>query len=139
MKNRTKYQTKQRTALLNYLLSRDKTHVTANQISSYFAQNKLAVGRTTVYRLLNELCENNQVRKYIVDGVSGACYQYAQAEKDCDKHLHLKCEKCGELFHLECEALYELEEHVRNHHAFQVDATKTVLYGKCDNCLKNES
>jgi Fur family ferric uptake transcriptional regulator len=88
---------------------------------------------------LDKLTESGQVRRYATDGVSGACYQFMNRQEDCHSHLHLKCEGCGELVHLECDALNSLEAHMLNEHAFKLNPMKTVLYGQCDSCSKNQA
>jgi len=132
MKN---YNTRQRAAILDYIVSLDGAHVTAAQIVSHFAGEGAPIGRTTIYRHLDKLTESGALRRYTTDGISGACYQLADGRQDCHTHLHLKCEDCGELLHLECDVLGELQRHVLDAHAFSVNAGKTVLYGKCESCL----
>ena len=130
------YNTKQREAILNYIVSLENTHVTAAQITRHFEKEAVPIGKATIYRHLDKLTENGKLRRYVTDGISGACYQYVGSDDIGDAHLHLKCESCGELLHLECDALEDLERHVFNNHAFQVNTTKTVLYGMCDDCLQ---
>ncbi len=129
------YNTKQSEAILDYIVSLDSAHVTAAQIVEHFARERVAIGRTTIYRHLDKLTAKGKVRKYTSDGASGACYQYMDGAKECHVHLHLKCEDCGELLHLDCQALGHLEQHVLDEHSFQVNTAKTVLYGKCNHCL----
>lgn len=125
------YNTKQREAILQYILSLGNVHVTAAQIAKHFTN--LPVGRTTIYRHLDRLTEEGTLRRYTGD--SGACYQYIGSGDCCGTHFHLKCESCGKLEHLECETLSQIEKHVLCEHAFMVNAQKTVLYGKCGDCL----
>ena len=130
------YNTKQREAVLSYIASLGGSHVTAAQIAAYFSGGGAHIGRTTIYRHLDKLTESGKIRKYTVDGTSGACFQYIGNTEGCHTHLHLKCEGCGELLHLRCDALDEIQRHISDEHAFQVNSVKTVFYGKCDNCLK---
>jgi len=128
------YKTKQREAIIDYIASLEPSHVTAPQIVEHFKNEKLTIGRTTIYRLIDKLTEMGEIRKYTTDGVSGACYQYAGSVENCYAHLHLKCEGCGQLFHLECEKLQEIQQYVLSSYHFDINAQKTVLYGKCGNC-----
>jgi len=130
------YNTKQREAIINYIASLADAHVTAAQIAAHFEKESAPIGKATIYRHLDRLTEDGRLRRYVTDGVSGACYQYTQDSNTCDTHLHLKCEGCGELIHLECKALEGLERHVLDEHAFRVNAIKTVLYGQCGGCLQ---
>jgi Fur family ferric uptake transcriptional regulator len=136
MQRPANYLTKQRQAILDYIISLEGAHVTAAQIAQHFASNTQPLGRTTVYRQLEKLTASGQIRRYTTDGISAACYQYAGEDKGCHFHAHLKCESCGVLHHLECDQLSEIQEHFSASHAFFVDPLKTVFYGKCAECTE---
>ena len=44
------------------------------------------------------------------------------------------CIECGTLFHLECDHVSEIINHVESHHKFKVDPGRIVLYGVCNDC-----
>ncbi|MCH5325506.1 MAG: transcriptional repressor [Eubacterium sp.] len=124
------YKTKQSELILEYIKQNADRHLTADEISDGL---KSEVGKTTVYRNLERLCEQGVVRKYILSDGGSACYQYA----DCGqrtRHFHLKCLKCGRLLHLECDHLTEIDEHIKAEHGFTVDPSRTVFYGRCADC-----
>lgn len=131
------YHTKQRKAILSYIASLQGAHVTAAQIIAHFATADTPIGRTTVYRQLEKLRECGSIRKYTLGSTPGACFQYVNQDKNCHAHLHLKCEGCGKLLHLQCDMLKDIQRHFFDEHAFQIDALRTVLYGKCENCMQN--
>ncbi|MCL2124752.1 MAG: transcriptional repressor [Oscillospiraceae bacterium] len=137
MARSTNYNTRQRDAILEYITSIKDAHVTAAQIVEYFASENKPIGRTTIYRHLDKLVDDGKLRRYVTDGISGACYQHAADLETCHVHMHLKCEDCGELQHLDCEALDDIRDHFLAKHSFTVNAMKTVLYGKCANCSKD--
>lgn len=128
------YNTKQGEAILAYMASLDGEHITAGEIVSYFENMGQPIGLATIYRHLNKLAENGKIHKYTLDGVSGACYQYLSDDQDC-QHVHLKCDICGEVFHLECRLMAGVPQHVYEEHAFLINPMKTVLYGKCAGCM----
>jgi Fur family ferric uptake transcriptional regulator len=134
MTRQASYKTKQREGILSYIASLDDAHITAAQIVNHFASIAVPIGRTTVYRHLDKLTETGQIRRYVTDGLSGACYQYIEDSNGCPMHLHLKCEHCNQLQHLECETLDTIQKHIHKKHSFRVNALKTVLYGACENC-----
>ena len=138
MKRRETYNTKQREAILTYIKSLEGAHVTAAQIAEHFEKESISVGRVTIYRHLEKLMVRGKLRRYTTDGTSGFCYQYIDDRVDCLNHMHLKCEGCGELLHMECDKLDEINNHVLYEHAFRIDTLKTVLYGKCKGCLQSE-
>jgi len=135
MKRSETYNTKQRELILEYIISLKDAHVTAAQIIEHFEKEVSRIGRTTIYRHLDKLTESGKIRRYITDGITGACFQYVDDKENCHIHLHLKCESCGELQHLECNTLTEIQQHIFKRHSFEVNALKTVLYGKCVTCL----
>ena len=135
MKRSANYNTRQREALIRYIISHRDSHLTAAQIVEHFENEDVAIGRTTIFRHLEKLTASGVIRRYTTDGISGACYQYVESFDDCHAHLHLKCEDCGELQHLECDALDEMQHHFLKQHDFEVNALKTVFYGKCGSCL----
>jgi len=135
MTRSSNYKTKQSQAILNYIVSLKGTHVTAAQIVGHFEKEAVSIGRTTIYRHLDKLTECGEIRRYTTDGISGACYQYITDRENCREHLHLKCEDCGDLKHIECETLRELQRHFFDKHDFELNVLKTVLYGKCGNCI----
>ena len=129
------YSTRQQKAILSYIISLDEGHATAAQITGHFANAQAGISRTTVYRQLERMSQEGLLRKYAVNGVAGACYQYVANKEACSEHLHLKCESCGELRHLDCDMLEEIRAHLSDRHAFEVNNTRTVLYGKCKSCI----
>jgi Fur family ferric uptake transcriptional regulator len=129
------YNTRQREAILNCVAALNCVHVTAPQIIERFKKENIPMGRATIFRHLDKLAAEGLIRRYTVDGISGACYQYIDNRDDCRAHLHLKCKICGVLQHLECETLDEIQRNVFDRRMFEVDALKTVLYGTCIDCL----
>ena len=130
----TSYKTKQRDQILDCLIQNKNRHVTADEILLCLNKEKTLVGKTTVYRYLDKLVSQGLVRKYFIEEGKSACYQYMEHGAGCNEHFHLKCTGCGQLIHLECEYLDEMDSHIKDHHGFTVDHSKTVLYGQCGLC-----
>ena len=136
MKRPDNYNTKQREAILAFIAALGEQHATAAQLVEHFKRGDVPIGRTTVYRHLEKLAQSGKVRKYTVDGVSGACYQFAGKQDGCREHFHLKCESCGGLIHLQCDIMEKIREHIKDDHEFEVNNMKTVLYGRCRACSR---
>ncbi|GHV84931.1 transcriptional repressor [Spirochaetia bacterium] len=136
MERSSRYQTRQGEQILDYLASLNGSHITAAGIASHFEQLEPPIGKTTVYRHLEKLADDGKVRRYFLDGGTSACYQYAGDGAECKSHFHLKCERCGALFHLDCDVLDDIALHVRKAHRFVINPLKTVFYGSCSRCLK---
>lgn len=132
---KSKYNTKQREKILLYLKENKDSNITAEEILAHFKMIGENIGKSTVYRFLNSLVEENIIKKYMVDNRNCSCYQYIE-EQHCDEHYHLKCEKCNKIIHLECEEFKEIQKHISEEHDFELDSIKTVLYGVCKECSK---
>lgn len=129
------YKTKQKEAIEEYFYANRRKHSNANEIYGYLSAKGINIGLSTVYRQLENMCENGVLHKYFIDEQTVACYQLKEECLDCrDYHYHLKCKNCGKLVHMECEAMKEVAEHIRTEHGFTLDHDKTVLYGVCNDC-----
>lgn len=131
------YQTKQKEMLLEYLKASEGNHLTAADVCDYFKSQGLPIGQSTVYRRLESLVSEGIIKKYTIDNQASACFEYvgehSHHEGCC---YHLKCEKCGKLFHLHCEEIEALEDHIGKEHEFSIDPVRTVFYGTCKDCNK---
>ncbi len=126
------YSTKQRSVILDFLKS-TSDHVTASDILRYFKEKDIKISTATVYRTLDKLEGEGILKKMNLGDGLGACYQYTR-DSSCTQHFHLKCIECGELIHLSCEFLAEMEKHIFSEHSFTISAGRTVIYGKCAKC-----
>ncbi len=131
-----KYKTKQREELEGYLKTIPSEHFTVADICSHFKNEGKNIGTTTVYRQLERLMEEGRVNKYILDEQTSACFEYIG--DDSHHHhpscYHMKCEKCGTLYHMDCHEIEDLAHHLKEHHGFRVDPFRTVFYGICAKC-----
>lgn len=133
------YNTKQSCEILNYLKENAGSHFTSQDISDHFRAQGINIGQATIYRRLDRLTTEGLVNKYIIDEKSPACYEYVGTEHcSHEKCYHMKCEKCGKLIHLNCEEIDELFKHVSEEHGFLLDPRRTVFYGICAGCNKEE-
>lgn len=138
MKRDSGYNTKQKEKLLNFLISNKDKHTNVQQISAFLTSEGTPLGTATIYRQLDRLVEQGKVRKYVIDGKTGACYQYIDGARGCKSHFHLKCVRCDKLIHTNCSVLAELDRHILESHGFTVDPSKTVFYGVCSDCVNRE-
>jgi Fe2+/Zn2+ uptake regulation proteins len=135
MNKMSHYKTKQKEALLNFIKSLNGQHVTVQQIAVHFETQGYTLGITTIYRHLDKLVSEGIVKKYILDGVSGSCFEYIGDPHSCNEHFHLKCEECGILIHLECKSLEKIYSHISESHGFAINSLKTIFYGRCPKCI----
>ena len=134
MKREAGYNTKQKEKLVDFLINNKDKHTTVQEISAYLSTEGSPLGTATIYRQLDKLVESGVVRKFVINGKTGACYQYIENEHECREHFHLKCISCGKLIHLNCDHLMSINEHIAKHHGFIIDPSQTVFYGVCADC-----
>lgn len=137
MKFSNGYNTKQKESLVAFLIKNKDRHTNVREISSFLSNEGTPMGTATIYRQLDKLIEQGLVRKYILDGSAGACYQYIDDES-CHQHFHLKCTSCGQLIHTDCRYIASINSHIFNRHKFTVDPSQTVFYGTCESCAKEK-
>ena len=138
MQRPVNYNTKQGEAVLAYLASVKEMFVTAAQVEEYLQKERIAISRPTVYRQLEKLAKSGRARKHLFDGASVFSFQFVDMDNDEQGFYHLKCEVCEEMVDLKCEEVDHVSQHVLEDHAFQINESKTVFYGKCKNCLQND-
>ena len=131
----TKYATRQRKALLQYLHSHADEQLTARQIGEALSGEEISA--SAVYRNLAALEEAGQVRRLSKSGAREIFFQYAGAEhcRDC---LHLSCKKCGKTIHMDADEAERLIQSVAICDKFKIDKTDTVLYGVCGECQQGK-
>ncbi len=137
----SKYQTKQREILLDYLEKIPGEHFTAGDICDYFKTRGKSIGQSTIYRQLEELVDEGIINKYHLTPTDPACFEYIgpDVHQDGETCFHCKCEKCGKLIHLHCDELIEIQTHLLQEHNFTLDPIRTVFYGLCESCREQDT
>ena len=125
------YKTKQKQAILDYFDKFRDEHHSINDICLHFKNESNPIGTTTVYRYIDTLLKDGVIKKIVIDNDSTTYYQYVNCNQN---HIHLKCEKCGKLIHLDCQEFQLLEAHILIDHNFKIDMRKTIVYGTCNEC-----
>lgn len=103
-------------------------HPSADDIYEEIIKTHPNISKATVYRNLNLLAENNEIRKVkISDGAD--CFDYK-----CYKHYHAKCSKCGKVVDIEMEYIKDLEKQIKNTHSFNFVDHDITFNGICSDC-----
>ncbi len=135
MNTKTRYATKQKSALLDFFRSAGG-HATAADICAYLEERGSRVSLATVYRQLDRLVGEGLIGKFTIDSGTPACYEYlgAHDEQGAESCFHLKCGTCGRLIHLHCDEISDMREYLRSEHGFYWNPLGTVFYGECAEC-----
>ncbi|MGN0164939.1 MAG: Fur family transcriptional regulator [Lachnospiraceae bacterium] len=133
--NETKgYKTKSKTKIMEYLVSHSEQRVSAADIIRYLRDNGSRVNPATIYRNLDKMTENGEILKYKTANTDCAVYQCVKNHNNCINHLHLQCENCGKIIHLECGFMDIISSHLLADHGFSLKCSGSVLLGTCKEC-----
>jgi len=127
----SKYLTRQRKILLDFLAENSDRQLTARQISD--ALQDSGVSLSAVYRNLAALEKEGELRRDVREGARDAVYRYVGSE-ECRESIHLLCKRCGQSIHMKESDTEALLSGVLKNSGFRIDRTDTVLYGICDRC-----
>lgn len=126
---RRRYKTRQREAVYAYLAKNANRYFSVDDIWAGTTAAGSSVGRSTVYRCLEEMTADGTAWKATLPGGES---RYRMAAEGAQGQL--VCLGCGRAFVLDCHMIADLSSHVLDHHGFAIDPTRTVLYGWCSNC-----
>lgn len=113
------------------LLDQQTCALTAQEIDDRLRASGRAVGRASVYRILEMLTEMRLVQR--IDVGQGVA-RYERHEPDGDHHHHLVCDSCGQISPFEDPRLEHVIAEVSRRLSFAVDDHEVVLHGECRNC-----
>ena len=65
--------------------------------------------------------------KYVADKGEKAVFQYVDEGRHCREHLHLKCVRCGRIYHLDCHFMDEVRGHLMAEHGFTLQCEGSVF------------
>ncbi len=128
MKEKT-YHTKQKDILLDFFKAQPHKCFSSREIID---DKNISLSEATIYRLLSQFVKDGIIHKFN----QGKTSLYKLNHCCSDTHFHMKCIECGELYHIDCPMLRDVENHIANDHNFFVDNTNTTLYGFCKGCRK---
>ena len=132
------YHTKQMDALLRCLEQQKSQSLTVDGVCAALAAGGEPIGRSTVYRRLEELCRAGKISRFAPEEGKSVTYRFIGSDCGEECHFHLICTECGEVAHTHCHELESLFAHMASEHGFTVNERKTVLYGLCGKCRAAE-
>ncbi len=107
-------------------------HPTAEQVYALITDDMPSLSLGTVYRNLNRLAENGEIRRISVTNSPD------RFDGNMMPHHHVCCLNCG-AFCDEFELPYNatLDKNLEKKRGFKVTRHETVFYGYCPNCRQN--
>ena len=126
--SRNNYNTKQKEKILKIIEKQNKQF----QIKDIYIKLKEEVGLTTIYRLIDNLLDENLITKN-TEKDGKIYYQYLERCQE-ENHFYLKCEKCKKITHVDCECIKELSSHILKKHKFKTNKENIIINGLCNEC-----
>lgn len=111
-------------------LSKERVHLTSQQVFQEIRQCLPAVNQSTVYRALERLAEAGKISVSDM-GTGAAVYESLSAEP----HHHLVCQHCGHVQTIDHATVGEFFETVQAKNHFQIATRHLVLFGRCEGCV----
>lgn len=126
------YDTRQKREVLSFFEGHSSYVYTADEVAAALP----GTGRSTVYRIISELAESGVLLKSIRRGRK-QCWQYARTE-DCSAHMHIECESCGRIEHLDKESTEKLRRLIERTTGYAA-LNDSVFHGLCPECRRKKT
>lgn len=109
-------------------VKRLKCHATADEVYNFIIREHPSIGKATVYRNLNLLSENGEIRKLQIPG------EPDRFDHNVGLHQHVKCIKCGKIFDVSVENLPDLSKQIKDNHGIEILNFNVTFEGICPDC-----
>ena len=124
------YNSKGKNEVIAYLKAHNEHRLTVAEILDGLKEEGISINRSTIYRNLDKLVESGDILAF--KGKDSG------EHKECNEHLHLQCNSCGKIFHLEHGFVDDFMERLRKECKVELDVSKTMLVGTCEECLAKD-
>ena len=104
-------------------------HITADDLAGQVRAANPTVGRMTVYRTLDLLCELGLIRP-IYQGTGAAHYVFL----DQGRHHHLICNRCNTTIEFDHCGSESVSQALSDRYNFEIQAHLLEFYGLCEGC-----
>ncbi|MBR6917452.1 MAG: transcriptional repressor [Clostridia bacterium] len=132
-KDRKEYVTGNKSIVKDFFQKNSDSHFSVEAVIRRLEEDGYDIGKSSVYRIVGNLCKSGVIRRFEAPGIDNFVYQYSNFDAGCESHFHLKCTKCGKLVHLECDELQHLKEHIKKEHGFIIGGNG-IINGICEGC-----
>lgn len=113
---------------LKRIIDNSNEHMTAEELFIHCKEQGIKISLASVYRVLANLCEAEEIRKV---SVAGSVDRY---DKRLDDHGHLICTHCGKI---EDVYIKEFKDFVEKQEGIQALSYDFNIHYICENCMKN--
>lgn len=109
-----------------------QSHPTVDEVYEAVLAEHPNISRGTVYRNLNQLSENGEIREIEVPGGAD------RFDHCCYEHYHVRCLKCGRVFDVDMDYITDLTKAIKDTHGFQFRGYDLIFKGICPACIQSQ-
>ena len=110
-----------------------QSHPTADEVYEAVSAEHPNISRGTVYRNLNQLSEDGEIREMEVPGGAD------RFDHCCHAHYHVRCLTCGRGFDVDMDYIPDLANSIKDTHGFQFSGYDLMFKGICPACLQAQA
>ena len=110
-----------------------QSHPTADEVYETVSAEHPNISRGTVYRNLNQLSEDGEIREMEVPGGAD------RFDHCCHAHYHVRCLTCGRVFDVDMDYIPDLANSIKDNHGFQFSGYDLMFKGICPACLQAQA
>jgi len=131
MSTATRRNTAQRKIIMDTIQNFD-AHPTAEELFCEIVKGHPIVGKSTVYRNLRQLSDDNIVAQFTVGGV-------VRYDKRTCRHYHFVCELCSKIFDIELDGSESFNDAILNKYGLNVKRHEIEFFGTCFGCSSSDT
>ncbi|MDO5156507.1 MAG: transcriptional repressor [Eubacteriales bacterium] len=105
-----------------------KSHVTADEVYQYILNEHPSVGKGTVYRNLNILAEEGEIRKIAIPNGPD------HFDFTLHEHYHVRCMHCGNVSDVDMDVIPNLKKKIHDTHGVEFLDYDILFRGICPEC-----
>lgn len=128
-----KYKTAQRKQLYDFLKVHPHSCFTVKQIEERLTGIGTEISVSAIYRNLSALLEMGVIKKVAEKDSRQTSYRYVNSDI-CRNEIHITCSVCGKIFHMNHALAYYIQQQLAQQNDFQIDRSKTTIWGICKDC-----
>ena len=129
------YKTKSKDYILEFIKNNKQRRFSVADINAYLTDKNININITRIVINLDILMETGTLLKFKNNKEDFCVYQYHEPGANCHEHLHIQCNGCGKIVHIDDDFMNVFNTYLSNKCDFMLDCENSVLQGFCSECL----
>lgn len=116
--------------IISSVVRRMNHHATADEIYQEVAKEYPSIGKSTVYRNLQKICDQGNLVRREFPGSPEVF------DTICTNHYHIRCTNCQKIFDVDMDYIPDLADSIKDSHGFHITGHDIIFSGICPECEK---